>query len=296
MKRNALQILLLIIIAVVTLTGCNETESQVITEEIVIENSQGTYTKGEIIIPKDYEDEKLPLITLGHGYGGTMDSAGGKELAENLAKAGFATVRMDYDHFVSENLEKQTHQYTVDTMVSDQILCIEYMVEHYNVDADRIGLYGRSLGGRVAMEMANESEGGYAYKALALIAPAGNGNALAYYMHGEDKWQDMKAEAETKGYVTHQDVKLTPEFFTSVDDYVPSENGYKFNNPVLVIYNTLDYVVLPETSKECAQAYENSEEIEVTTKNYHGYEMGYENSELKDMLTERIINFFKENI
>ena len=84
-------------------------------------------------------------------------------------------------------------------MIEFQLVCIRYMIEEYNVDSDRIGLYGRSLGGRVAMAMANKSAGGYDYKALALVAPAGTEDALSYYMGGEERWQEMKREAGQQG-------------------------------------------------------------------------------------------------
>ena len=154
---------------------------EIVTEDVVLENSGGSYTKAQIVIPANYEETKLPLVTLSHGFRGSMDSAGGNYLAESLAKAGIATIRMDFARCTDAAGKNQVNQYTVDTMVSDQLSAIEYMIGRYNVDPQRIGLYGRSLGGRVAMTMANENKGGYDFKALALVAPAGNGNACLLY-------------------------------------------------------------------------------------------------------------------
>lgn len=279
--------------------GCTESspECGVITEDVIIENSAGSYTKAQVIIPADYQQQKLPLVTLSHGFRGNMDSAGGNYLAESLAKAGIATIRMDFARCADADGKEQINQYTVDTMISDQLSCIEYMIDHYNVDPDRIGLYGRSLGGRVAMTMANEDEGGWDYKALALVAPAGNANALQYYMGGQKKWSAMKAKAIAEGSVIHQKVILTPEFFTSIEDYVPSETGSKFHHPVLVVYNTEDYVVLPPTSLECAESYEDVKITEITSsKSPHGCEMGFKSSEIKDQLIQEITAHFKDNL
>lgn len=275
----------------------NVPSEEIVTEDVVLENSGGSYTKAQIVIPANYEETKLPLVTLSHGFRGSMDSAGGNYLAESLAKAGIATIRMDFARCTDAAGKNQVNQYTVDTMVSDQLSAIEYMIGRYNVDPQRIGLYGRSLGGRVAMTMANENKGGYDFKALALVAPAGNGNALQYYMGGQDKWSAMKAEAVEKGSVVHQKVILTPEFFTSIEDYVPSENGSKFQHPVLVIYNTEDYVVLPQTSLECAESYSDVKITKITSsKSPHGCEMGFQSSRIKDRLLKEITAFFKENL
>ncbi len=270
---------------------------EIITEDVVLENSGGSYTKAQIMIPANYEETKLPLVTLSHGFRGSMNSAGGNYLAESLAKAGIATIRIDFARCTDAAGKNQVNQYTVDTMVSDQLSAIAYMIGRYNVDPQRIGLYGRSLGGRVAMTMANENKGGYDFKALALIAPAGNGNAMQYYMGGQDKWSAMKAEAVEKGSVVYQKVILTPEFFTSIEDYVPSENGSKFQHPVLVIYNTEDNVVLPQTSLECAESYSDVRITKITSsKSPHGCEMGFESSAIKDQLIREITDFFKENL
>ena len=272
-------------------------EGEIITEDVVIPNSAGSYTRAQIILPADYAQRQLPLVTLSHGFRGNMDSAGGGYLAESLAKAGIATIRMDFARCADAEGKEQVNQYTVDTMISDQLSCIEYMIHNYHVDPNRIGLYGRSLGGRVAMTMANEDSGGYGYQALALVAPAGNGNALQYYMGGPQKWSAMKAKAVEQGSVTHQKVILTPEFFTSIEDYVPSETGNKFHQPVLVIYNTEDYVVLPQTSLECAGSYEDVTITEITSsKSPHGCEMGFQSSKIKDQLIDEITAFFKENL
>ena len=270
-------------------------EYNTVTKTVMLANDDGTFTKAQIIIPDDYKDVSYPLVTLSHGFRGTMDSAGGNYLAEDLATHGIATIRMDFSHYVSKTGSSQTNQYTTDTMISDVVKCIRYMAANYNVDTDRIGLYGRSWGGRVAMKMGNESSGGFDYKAMALVAPAGNDNALQYYMVGG--WNQMKAEAEKNGSVTHQGIVLTSDFFKEIESYDPCDYGYKFGDkPVLVIYNTLDHVVLPETSLECANAYKNVTKIKITSNGGHGYEMGYKHSKVKDMLIGRIRDFFLANL
>ncbi len=299
MRKKILGILLLTVLLLTLFSGCSDRagESAVVKEDLMIKNEEGTYTRAQAIVPSNYKEQSYPLITLSHGFRGSMNTAGGDALAENLAKAGFATIRMNYSHYKEKTEGEPTNQYNVATMISDQLLCIDYMIKNFNVDQKKIGLYGRSLGGRVAMIMANENRGGYDYKALALIAPAGNENALQHYMGGEKKWQKMKAAAEERGSVTHQGVVLTPDFFKSIEDNDPSKTGKRFPHSVLVIYNTEDYVVLPETSLECAGAYEDVKITEVTSKKSpHGYEMSFEKSEMKEQLTSELIQFFQVNL
>lgn len=297
-KRKIFVWIIMTLLLLMAATGCKDgTSNRIIEEEVWIDGGNGMWIRAVATVPKDCDADKLPLVTIGHGFRGNLNSTGADDLAQAFSEAGFATIRMDYAYYTKQDADARVNQYTMDTMIAFQIACIDYMIEHYHADPDRIGLYGRSLGGRVAMAMANENAGGYEYKALALVAPAGTEDALQYYMGGEDAWQKMKADAQQKGSVIHQKVILTPEFFTSIEDYTPSEHGISFNAPVLVIYNTEDYVVLPKTSKKCAAAYEMAEIVEVTsTESPHGYELGLKSSKLKDTLTEKMVIFFEETL
>ena len=268
-----------------------------VTEEFFLDRGDGTYTLAEVVYPKDY-DGYMPLIAIAHGFKGTRNSGGAEELSHRLAEAGYAAVRMDFNPRTAPKKDAdKTNLYDLKSMEKDMLRAVNYMIGHHSIDTDRLGLYARSMGGRVAMTMANESSGGFDFKAMALVAPAGTGDAMIYYMGGDEIWEEMKKTAIKNGFIEHQGQKLTPEWFKEFEDYSPCDFGYKYDDkPVLVICNTLDYVVTDETSRKCAAAYKNSRVIEVTTDNYHGYEMSYENSELKDFLMSEITDFFKENL
>lgn len=311
-KGKLFKLLLSIILVVtfsfvlMTLGGCDNSW-ETVTSRVMLKSSDGSFMAAEIVVPKDGE-ESMPLVTLGHGYKGTMNSGGAKELAVKLAANAIATIRPDYNHYVhdptsdeaaglsKEERRARVDEYTLSDMEEDQLTCIRYMLKNYSIDESRIALYARSMGGRVAMTMANKSASGFGYAAMALVAPAGNENAMQYYMHGQESWDKMKAEALKKGRIEHQGLYLTHQWFTEFEDYNPAADGWRFNRPVLVIYNTLDHVVTAKTSKECAAGYENATTIEVTTEDGHGYEMGFETSEMKDMLMESITEFFVENL
>ncbi|MGN0658852.1 MAG: alpha/beta hydrolase family protein [Emergencia sp.] len=266
------------------------------TRTFFLKNSRGTYTFGELVMPES--ETAVPLVFLAHGFKGTRNSGGAKELSERLAEKGIAAVRIDFNSYIGQDLDgEQTDAYTLSDMEDDAVMTIGYVLENYNVDENRIGIHGRSMGGRVAMILANESMGGCDFKAMSLVAPAGNESAMIYYMGGKERWEEMKETAAAQGFCEKQGLKLSYDWFTDFEKYDPSKTGYKFGEkPVLVFYNTLDHVVLPETSRECAAGYENAEVVEVTTEDGHGYEMGFKKSELKDEIMERIVEFFCENL
>ncbi|MGN1415180.1 MAG: alpha/beta hydrolase family protein [Anaerovoracaceae bacterium] len=241
------------------------------------------------------------MVAVAHGFTGTMDSGGAAELIRRLAGAGIAAVRVDFDPYLTpeknSDPSNRACEYTLRDMEDDMTLALQYACSHYRIDENRLGVYGRSMGGRVAMMMANESYGGFEYQAMALVAPAGNDRAMIYFMGGQQNWENMKAQAAADGYVQYKQLRLRPDWFTQFEDYDPCAHGDSFGDkPVLVICNTLDHVVTDETSRQCAAAYENSRVIEVTTEDGHGYEMSRKDSDLKDMLMDEIVAHFAENL
>ena len=147
------------------------------------------------------------------------------------------------------------------------------------------------------MVMGNESWGGIDYKAMALIAPAGNEYALIHYMGGQKEWDKLRKAADRDGSVVRGKLTLTPAWFEDYYQFNPALTGDKFGDkPVMVYYNTKDTVVEPETSLDCAHAYSNVSIYEVTTDDGHGYEMSYEHSAIKDEIMDRVVTFFKDNL
>lgn len=299
--------MIIIFIGFVIFSGCRNDASDIHTEYFFEKNARGNYTLMEAAIPADYGDfadydgNEFPLVVVAHGFTGSIDSGGAKELIRRLASAGIAAVRVDFDGYlkpeIADDENNRACEYTLKDMEDDMTLAVKHMLANYPIDENRLGVYGRSMGGRVAMMLANESYGGYEYKAMALVAPAGNETAMISFMGGLQPWEEMKEKAADEGFVQYKQLRLRPEWFTQFEEYNPCQYGDKFKNkPVLVICNTLDYVVTDETSKECADAYANSKLITVTTENAHGYEMSYESSELKDYLMDSIVAHFKDNL
>ena len=274
-----------------------------VSEDFFLMNEDGTYTYGEIVAP--VMEESFPLVSISHGIYGTINSGGATQLSEMLASNGIAAVRVDFNRCLTNDPEEaltkdksgRTNEYTLSDMLESNQLAIEYALNNYNIDEDRIGVYGRSFGGRVAMIMGNESIGGIDYKAMALIAPAGNEYALIHYMGGQKEWDRIRAIVEKDGSYKRGNLVLTSQWFDEYYEMNPALTGKKFGDkPVMVYYNTKDTVVEPKTSLDCAHAYSNVAIYEVTTDDGHGYEMSYDLSEIKDEIMNRVVTFFEKNL
>ena len=283
---------LIIFLSLVLLFGCTKKEEEV---SFFLENERGTYNLVELSVPSGKGPH--PVVFMAHGFAGTLHSGGAVELGGKLAEKGLLAVRIDFNPYVKPDKESdRTDVYPLSQMEDDAVNAIKKALDDYDGDPDNISLYGRSYGGRLVMRMANESSGGFDYKKLALVAPAGDAVAFHRYLGGMKKYKKMKKEANgKKGYSEKLGVKIVPEWFRDVESYDPTKHGDKFGDkPVLLFYNTLDKIVYPDTSIRCAEAYKNHEIVKVTTKNGHGYEMGYRESELKDRIMDKLAAFLSE--
>jgi len=292
------------------LAGCGSDDSdagytaeyETITEDFFLLNGDGTYTYGKITVPDT--EEEYPLVSISHGIYGSMNSGGIPELSERLAGNGIAAVRVDFNRCLTDDPDKalvgddsgRTNEYTISNMLESDTLAVNYAIANYNVDKDRLGVYGKSFGGRIAMIMGNESWGGLDYKAMVLIAPAGNEYALIHYF-GEDEWEKLRAEAEKKGSARSGKLTLSAQWFKDYYDFDPTKTADKFGEkPVLVYYNTKDTTVEPKTSLDCANSYKNVDVYKVTTDDGHGYEMAMEESKLKEEIMNRVVKFYKKEL
>ncbi len=151
-------------------------------ETIFLPSGENTYIYGEALFPEgawagaetkneiDLTAEGVPLVLIAHGFSGTLNSGGAAELAREMASQGIATIRVDFDPRVRPELKaEKTGFYDLESMKRDMKLAADYMCHSYAIDEDKICLYARSMGGRVAMTMGNESYGGYDYKAMTLV-------------------------------------------------------------------------------------------------------------------------------
>jgi len=111
---------------------------------------------------------KVPAILMCHGFAGQKT---GKyrlyvTIAEELAKNGIAVLRIDFrgcgdseGDFINTSLMGE---------VSDALKGLEFLNDHPAVDSSRLGIFGRSLGGAIAVIAAKKFK---SIKSLALWAP-----------------------------------------------------------------------------------------------------------------------------
>lgn len=227
-------------------------------------SSRGVAVPATYVHPVAEGDEKFPLVVLVHGHGGTRHEAGGfTSVAEGLATRGIASIRMDFpgcgdsvESFANNNLTN---------MLTDIRASRDYATSQPNIDRERIGIHGFSMGGRLAL-MATAADP--TYKVMTTWAPgASNGaGSMVEFVGGPDAYEAMKSLARSEGFVPFttswgQDQQLGLRFFVDLEQSRPLEAASQFRGPLLVLYGDEDDVVLPSVSEAVISAATSSSEV-----------------------------------
>lgn len=100
--------------------------------------------------------DKLPLIVVSHGFGGT--SLGHHDTAEALADAGFIVVALNHPDDTASNPDKERSLAALASRPTDIERLIDYMLhaapDAAKIDPERIGFFGFSRGGYTGLVLA----------------------------------------------------------------------------------------------------------------------------------------------
>lgn len=149
------------------------------------------------VLHRPSRQENAPAIVFCPGFGGNKC---GKNrlfvhLAEELVKAGIAVLRFDYRG--CGDSEGNFHHITLQGKLSDTLKCVQFLREDSQINPERIGLLGRSLGGMVAILAARQLP---FIKSLVLWAP------VFHSKPWKNLWEQFKHE-HSRDYQT---VELPP--------------------------------------------------------------------------------------
>lgn len=215
----------------------NSQDTQIETRESVVLENKGQKLFG--VFHRPANKTKFPAILICHGLGG--HKVGRYRLyvtlSNRLAQLGIASLRLDFRG--SGDSEGDFSEMTIEGEVSDALLGLDFLRQQPGVDTQRIGIFGRSLGGLVAILTASHDQ---KIKTMGLWAPIFSSSQWV------EKWNQlhsaplepssqqelMTVDGQIPGYEFYK------QFFNlKTEDSVASLNGL----PLLLIHGTMDNVV-----------------------------------------------------
>lgn len=137
------------------------------------------------VIHRPLDTAFSPAILMCHGLAGNKIGRYRSYVtaASELVKKGFTVLRFDYRG--SGDSEGETQDMTVTSAVSDTLEALNFLKEDPFVDTDRIGLFGRSFGGAIALQAASK----FPVKSVALWAP------IFHAKEWEELWKQVQTQS-----------------------------------------------------------------------------------------------------
>jgi len=260
-------------------------------------SSRGVQVPATVTFPTG--GENVPLVVFAHGHGGSKDEyIGFTAIANSLAEHGIASIRMDFSG-CGESTE--SFQNNVLTYMKEDVLAgTKAAINILDVDENRVGLIGYSMGGRIALELLAENS--FPYKSVFFLAPAADNEDLKLLFGGSEAWEQLKATANANGYadfttIFGQHQELSKKWFDDLEAYstIAEQASEAFaGKPSRVIYAVDDACVNPNVSQHVADLFNAS--VITTPADGHSYGFYSDRTDVLKIVVDGATSFFDDNL
>ncbi|MCX8171346.1 MAG: alpha/beta fold hydrolase [Candidatus Bathyarchaeota archaeon] len=215
----------------------------------VVFRNKGQQIIGVLHKPENIKPyERVPGIVMFHGFTGNKSEAHRLfvQIARGLSASGFTILRFDFRG--SGDSDGDFEDITLPDEVSDAERAITFLLKQRNVDREKIGVIGLSMGGRVAAILASKD---LRIKFAVLYSPAlGSLRERLLSLMSKEALRrlDSGEPIEFSG-----GWYLKKAFFETIDYVVPLDVMEKIKVPILIIHGDKDEVIPVE---ESIKAYE----------------------------------------
>lgn len=245
----------------------------------------------EILHPKIYDPDRYQIATVIHqpmgkapypaviilpGFTDGKDEPHYISLAETLCDAGYLVARFD-----PTGIGESEGTVAEDYRISSYLNCLDTVLFHLkhaeHIDEKRIGLWGSSLGGMLAVVFAAE----YSYiKAVAAVSPPAFVGSSGFFKEAIPNWEKtgkLVMENGTKGTI-----EVPDSFLRESRKYSALTSAKSLKQPFLTVVGAADTVVSPEDSKQIFDAVSGEKKyLEIP-------EMTHEYADQPEMVTQVI--------
>ncbi|MDR2478959.1 MAG: alpha/beta fold hydrolase [Treponema sp.] len=297
MKMFAVMFAVLLVLA-----GCVSTETTKaagnITSRTVSVPGAGRQVPATLVLP----DGKgpFPLVVMEHGFAGSREENGGfGGIADALAQAGIASVRMDFPGCGESPAPFLEYNFTAN--IADAEACREWAIANANIDKARTGILGYSNGGRQALILAGREN---PYKALGLLAPAFFTNTTDAQHSGlfnKSVSKERLAIARSDGFYAMEwfgrTLEVSAKYYEdeiAAFDTMDKLTAAIVGKPCLVVYGAKDDIVPPAVSKAAAAA-TGAQIVEIPGAD-HGYGFYSDQPDVTAMVQDVFVQFFKKHL
>ena len=295
--KNRTLIPLIVLVLIAVLCGFAPAPQDNAYEETAVSfPSRGVKVPAVVTLPTTSEASQF--VVLVHGHGGNKDeNIGFPAIARELAERGIGSIRMDFPGCGES--EEEFAMNTQSNMKADVLAAVDFVIDSYGADPDSIGIFGYSMGGRIALELIADQA--YNFLGVALLAPAADTDDLKNLFGGEDGWEELKetASASPEGYapfttIYGQEQQLSKEWFADLEKYpgntLIDAAANQYAGPSLVVYAVDDEAVSPSVSQAVAEKF--GAQTVVIPEDGHSYGFYSDKTEILAKVANAVADFF----
>jgi uncharacterized protein len=252
-------------------------------KKVFLKNNKGL--KLAAIIHRPNKEGTFPAVILLHGFTGYKEEPHIEVLAKDLAKNGFVAVRFDFTGYGESEGTMDDYRFT--NHHKDVASVYSYVKDLPYVDPKRIGIYGHSLGGCMAVIFASEHK---VIKSVVVVS--------APTMLHQSPWiKTILAAWKLTGFFyfnnNYGPRNLPWEYMEDVMKYDTLAYATKLTQPLLVIYGDADDSVEGRNTKAIYDTAPEPKKVLEYKEMTHEY--GTQPDVLKEVNRE-IVTFYKETL
>lgn len=231
-------------------------------ENISIRNQSGLELSCLLDIPEG--EHKFPLVILLAGYGTKKEDFFTSELSTFLVDTGIASIRIDFSGIGDSQGEFKT-DYKLTKMMVDLALVYKYIQTLSNVDMEKIGIFGQSMGGLLAINLASK----HSIHAMCIVSTPSN-------IAGEENFKEQLEKGEQGGFIEFNNngnrvVRVPHSFIVDAIEFDVLEVVERVKCPVSFIVGDNDVTVTPENTKKIYEHANEPKQLVTITDMPHFY-------------------------
>lgn len=203
--------------------------------DVTFQDKQGRNIVGTLLIPEG--EGPFPAVVVCHGFKSFRNQTHIKAISEALTRTGLVTLRFDFTENPGESsvpFEDMTISYELEVL--DE--AVKFVKSQKEIDPEKIGVIGHSLGGLVVSWYAADHPEIRALVPLSAV--------YSFTKSFESHYGDYIKEAREKGYgyvysqSSHQNLKLNKSFYDDGVGYEMDKKIESINCPVMFLCGTSD--------------------------------------------------------
>lgn len=253
--------------------------------ELLLTNKNGLKLSTILSIPDN--QDKPPMVILLQGFLGKKDGEKLNTLSSDLLKNGIASIRFDYAGYGKSDGNTQT-EYLVSKIIEDIELILEFVKTNNELSTNKIGIWGQSMGGMLAVIIAS------LHSKIDAVCAVSCPSTITL----NDDLENKITEWKVNGFLERSNsngqlIRIGYEFVEDARKWSALDSVKKITAPKLFITGTMDTTVLPSITHQVFKASKKPKELIEVENMPHEYN---QNSKFIEVINTASVNFYKKHL